>query len=72
MVATNIEYALQIAQALESQGQGYRVVDAQKIINAFRSSDCRWIVAVGMISGGTDIPRLQMCCYLSRIRTELH
>lgn len=46
--------------------------DAQKIINAFRSSDCHWIVAVGMISGGTDIPRLQMCCYLSRIRTELH
>jgi len=27
---------------------------------------------VGMISEGTDIPRLQVCCYLSRIRTELH
>ncbi len=25
-----------------------------------------------MISEGTDIPRLQVCCYLSRIRTELH
>ena len=25
-----------------------------------------------MISEGTDIPRLQLCCYLSRIRTELH
>ena len=45
--------------------------DAQQVINAFRSSACRWIVAVGMISEGTDIPRLQVC-YLSRIRTELH
>lgn len=25
-----------------------------------------------MISEGADIPRLQVCCYLSRIRTELH
>lgn len=25
-----------------------------------------------MISEGTDIPRLQVCCHLSRIRTELH
>ena len=42
------------------------------MINAFRQSSSRWIVAVGMISEGTDIPRLQVCCYLSRIRTELH
>ena len=32
--------------------------DAQQVINAFRSSACRWIVAVGMISEGTDIPRV--------------
>jgi superfamily II DNA or RNA helicase len=25
-----------------------------------------------MISEGTDIPRLQVCCYLSRVRTELY
>ena len=24
-----------------------------------------------MISEGTDIPRLRVCCHLSRIRTEL-
>ena len=77
VVATDIEHAQQIAQALEAKGEGYRVVtnrnpDAQQVINAFRHSDCRWIVAVGMISEGTDIPRLQVCCYLSRIRTELH
>ncbi|HBO1833577.1 TPA: DEAD/DEAH box helicase family protein [Pseudomonas aeruginosa] len=77
VVATDIEHAQQIAQALEARGESCRVVtnrtpDAQQVINAFRHSDCRWIVAVGMISEGTDIPRLQVCCYLSRIRTELH
>lgn len=77
VVATDIEHAQQIAQALEARGESCRVVtnrtpDAQQAINAFRHSECRWIVAVGMISEGTDIPRLQVCCYLSRIRTELH
>lgn len=77
VVATNIEHARQVALALAARGESYRVVtnrtpDAQQVINEFKSSDCRWIVAVGMISEGTDIPRLQVCCYLSRIRTELH
>lgn len=77
VVATDIEHAQQVAQALDAKGESCRVVtnrtpDAQQVINAFRHSDCRWIVAVGMISEGTDIPRLQVCCYLSRIRTELH
>ncbi len=77
VVATDIEHAHQIAQALESRGGGCCIVtnktpDAQQVINAFRQSASRWIVAVGMISEGTDIPRLQVCCYLSRIRTELH
>lgn len=77
VVATDIEHAQQIAQALGTRGEGCRIVtnktpDAQQVINAFRHGACRWIVAVGMISEGTDIPRLQVCCYLSRIRTELH
>lgn len=77
VVATDIEHAQQIAQALDARGEGCRIAtnktsDAQQVINAFRQSACRWIVAVGMISEGTDIPRLQVCCYLSRIRTELH
>ncbi|WP_420492604.1 DEAD/DEAH box helicase [Pseudomonas putida] len=49
-----------------------RTPGAQQIINDFRAGLGKWIVAVGMISEGTDIPRLQVCCYLSRIRTELH
>lgn len=77
VVATDIEHAQQVALALEAMGEECRIVtnktpDAQQVINAFRSSACRWIVAVGMISEGTDIPRLQVCCYLSRIRTELY
>ncbi|WP_372240414.1 DEAD/DEAH box helicase, partial [Pseudomonas sp. JG-B] len=71
VVATDIEHAQQIAQALGTRGEGCRIVtnktpDAQQVINAFRHGTCRWIVAVGMISEGTDIPRLQVCCYLSR------
>lgn len=77
IVTSDIEHAHQVAQALEAQGEACHVVTnqtrgAQQVINTFRHSDCRWIVAVGMISEGTDIPRLQVCCYLSRIRTELH
>ncbi|VVM82079.1 hypothetical protein PS647_02369 [Pseudomonas fluorescens] len=77
VVATNIEHAHQVALALKGKGESFQVVttrtpDAQLVINGFKNSDCRWIVAVGMISEGTDIPRLQVCCYLSRIRTELH
>ncbi|MDU0583497.1 DEAD/DEAH box helicase [Pseudomonas aeruginosa] len=77
VVATDIEHAQQVGLALEAMGEECRIVtnktpDAQQVINAFRGSACRWIIAVGMISEGTDIPRLQVCCYLSRIRTELH
>lgn len=77
VVATDIEHAHQIASAFEAKGELCRVVTnrdkhAQARIDEFRNDTSRWIVAVGMISEGTDIPRLQVCCYLSRIRTELH
>lgn len=77
VVATNIAHAQQIARTLEHMGESCTVVtnktpEAQQVINDFRVGSQRWIVAVGMISEGTDIPRLQVCCHLSRIRTELH
>lgn len=77
VVATDIEHAEQIARSLQTRGETYNLVtnktpNAQQVINGFRTGSNRWIVAVGMISEGTDIPRLQVCCYLSRIRTELH
>src|SRR5690606_3772278 len=50
----------------------HHVPDAQKLIRNFQSSSAQWIVSVGMVSEGTDIPRLQVCCHLSRIKTELY
>jgi superfamily II DNA or RNA helicase len=50
----------------------YKEDDPSLKINAFRNSTTNWIVSVGMISEGTDIPRLQVCCHLSRVKTELY
>lgn len=77
VVATDTKHAQMIAEKLQNRGKNCRVVTtktggAQDSINEFRSGIGCWIIAVGMISEGTDIPRLQVCCYLSRIRTELH
>ena len=41
-------------------------------IESFRHSNIQWIVSVGMISEGTDIPRLQVCCHMSSVKTELY
>ena len=41
------------------------------IITDFKQSYTPWIVSVGMISEGTNIPRLQVCCHLTRIKTEM-
>jgi len=50
----------------------HKQVNSADIINNFRLSQQAWIVSVGMISEGTDIPRLQVCCHLSRVKTELY
>lgn len=46
--------------------------DSQQAIQQFRDAKTKWIVSVGMISEGTDIPRLQVCCHLTRVKTELY
>src|SRR5690606_35815682 len=50
----------------------YAHADAQDTISRFKSGQERWIISVGMISEGTDIPRLRVCCHLTTIKTELH
>lgn len=45
---------------------------ASERIEAFRHNSEGWIISVGMISEGTDIPRLQVCCHLSFVKTELY
>ena len=77
VVAASVTHAEQIARRLAMAGEHpiivtYQTPEAQRIISNFKTSSDRWIVSVGMVSEGTDIPRLQVCCHLSRIRTELH
>lgn len=77
VVASDIEHAEDIAQWLTDNGQDVCLVmsqtpDVQAVLERFRQSSTAWVVSVGMISEGVDIPRLRVCCYLSRIRTEQH
>ncbi|WP_235825500.1 DEAD/DEAH box helicase family protein [Vreelandella rituensis] len=77
VVATNVKHAYQIAELLKAKNESCTVATSQtprahQLIDQYRHNNTRWIVAVSMISEGTDIQRLCVCTYLSRIRTELH
>lgn len=78
VVASSIEHAAYILNMLRNEyGQTAEIVTYKEDlpsnkINEFRNSTTNWIVSVGMISEGTDIPRLQVCCHLSRVKTELY
>jgi superfamily II DNA or RNA helicase len=49
-----------------------RIKSADRCIRMFRSSkSLRWLVSVGMISEGVDIPRLRVLVYLPNGTTEL-
>jgi superfamily II DNA or RNA helicase len=78
IVASSVEHAEQIFFLLtESFHQSATIVTYKENnpsdkINDFRFNDTQWIVSVGMVSEGTDIPRLQVCCHLSRVKTELY
>ncbi|WP_417788407.1 DEAD/DEAH box helicase [Stutzerimonas xanthomarina] len=77
VVSADIEHAEEITEWLMDQGKDVCLVtskmpNAHAKLQAFRDSTQAWIVSVGMISKGVDIPRLRVCCYLSRIRTEQH
>ncbi|MCG8316934.1 MAG: DEAD/DEAH box helicase family protein [Pseudomonadales bacterium] len=77
-VAATVHHAYKIANLLfEVTGEHYPIVtyrheNAQAAIDEFRESRSKWIISVGMISEGTDIPRLRVCCHLTRVKTELH
>lgn len=78
VVASSIHHAKNLFQMLTEDFQQTACIVTSKmkcpsrIIQAFRESEVQWIVSVGMISEGTDIPRLQVCCHLSCIKTEMH
>ncbi|MCU4677479.1 DEAD/DEAH box helicase family protein [Catenovulum sp. 2E275] len=78
VVATSVSHA-QIIQKLMKKEFGqiaeivsYKTENSAKRISRFKESSAPWIISIGMISEGTDIPRLQVCCHLSRVKTELY
>ena len=78
IVSSSTEHAAYIFNMLKTEFNQtaqivtYKENEPSHRINEFRNSSINWIVSVGMISEGTDIPRLQVCCHLSRVKTELY
>ncbi|MBJ7539914.1 DEAD/DEAH box helicase [Marinomonas transparens] len=78
VVASSIEQARRISLFIISNFNesaivvSYDQIDAHENIRDFQGSESDWIVSIGMVSEGTDIPRLQVCAYLSNVRTELY
>ena len=78
IVASSVEHAHQISMLMrtyfdeDSVVVTYRESEPTSIIQQFRYAQTKWIISVGMISEGTNIPRLQVCCHLTNIKTEMH
>jgi superfamily II DNA or RNA helicase len=78
IVAATYEHAMQIKSILsECLGKDSILVscrheDSPELIRHFREADSEWIISIAMISEGTDIPRLQVCCNLTDVTTELY
>ncbi|WED25755.1 DEAD/DEAH box helicase family protein [Vibrio sp. DW001] len=78
VVASSVQHALEIKKILSQKYAQtvsivtYRHEEPLAEIDRFRQADTQWIVSVGMISEGTDIPRLQVCCHMSAVKTELY
>ncbi|CAH0531615.1 hypothetical protein CTH30272_03856 [Allocatenococcus thiocycli] len=78
VVAASVQHAQAIKEILSQKfGQTvsivtYRHEEPLAEIERYRQSDAQWIVSVGMISEGTDIPRFQVCCHMSSVKTELY
>ncbi|ELR67179.1 GGDEF domain protein [Photobacterium marinum] len=78
VVASSIEHASHIIRILRDEFYQtaelvtYKQPSPSETIDQFRCSHTEWIVSIGMVSEGTDIPRLQVCCHLSKVKTELY
>lgn len=76
VIARNIKTAEHMKKLLEMMGEMPIIVHSEspnpeERIAQFRNTDARWIVSVGMISEGVDIPRLRVLVYLPSSQTEL-
>ena len=77
IVASSISHAKKIQYLLSQLGEYSKVVtyqesEPERLIQNFKRSNEKWIISIGMISEGTNIPRLRVCCYLSLVTTELY
>ncbi|MGR5160013.1 DEAD/DEAH box helicase [Vibrio owensii] len=78
VVASSVQHAHEIKKILLQKYQQtvsivtYRHEEPLAEIERYRKDSTQWIVSVGMISEGTDIPRLQVCCHMSSVKTELY
>lgn len=78
IVAASVAHATQIITLMANRFKEiatiitYREDEPTKLIQQYRQSSSKWVVSVGMISEGTNIPRLQVTCHLTRIKTEMH
>ncbi|WP_350979156.1 DEAD/DEAH box helicase family protein [Shewanella sp. AC34-MNA-CIBAN-0136] len=78
IVASSYLHALQIQSILSGQFNkestlvSCRLDDSVELIEYFKNNQSEWIISIAMISEGTDIPRLQVCCNLTDVTTELY
>jgi len=78
IVAASVAHARQITRLIrkllneDASIATYYEDDATQTIRQFKAGSQKWIVSVGMISEGTNIPRLRVCCHLTRVKTELY
>ncbi len=78
IVACSVEHAMQIKKIIERELNeiadivSYKEHNPNEKILKYKQDTNKWIVSIGMISEGTNIPRLQVCCHLTHIKTELH
>lgn len=77
IVASSISHAKQIQKVLSGLGEPsdlvtYKENTPENLIQQFKRNTQKWIVSISMISEGTNIPRLRVCCYLSLVTTELY
>lgn len=78
IVASSVRHAEKLHAALEAilnetaDIATYQEDHPISTIQKYKHGNTKWIVSVGMISEGTNIPRLQVCCHLTRVKTELY
>jgi superfamily II DNA or RNA helicase len=77
VIAPNIimaDYMVKLIERMEGETPSIvhsNVINPENKIEGFRHTEKRWIVSVGMISEGVDIPRLRVLIYLPNSLTEL-